>query len=54
VDQKFTEAQKAKVLLLVSADNEILWVVGQRIDDRYKVTNLTKSIFLCRQNPKDK
>jgi tRNA(Ile)-lysidine synthase len=54
VDQKFTEWQKLNVWLLVSADNEILWVVGHRIDDRCKVTDSTKTIFLCRQNPIDK
>ena len=48
VDQKFTEAQKQSVFLLVSAENEILWVVGYRIDDRFKITNATKSIFVCR------
>jgi tRNA(Ile)-lysidine synthase len=47
VDQKFTEAQKQNVLLLLSADNEILWVVGHRIDDRFKVTSETKSVFRC-------
>jgi tRNA(Ile)-lysidine synthase len=48
VDQKFTETQKRNVLLLVSAENEILWVVGYRIDDRFKLTNGTKSVFVCR------
>jgi len=47
VDQKFTEAQKRNVFLLVSADGEMLWVVGHRIDDRFKITNATKSILLC-------
>ena len=47
VDQKFTEAQKANVFLLVSDDDEVLWVVGHRIDDRYKVTSETKSILRC-------
>ena len=47
VDQKFTEWQKRNVWLLVSADSEILWVVGHRIDDRYKVTTETKTIFRC-------
>ena len=47
VDQKFTEAQKQNVLLLLSAENEILWVVGHRIDDRFKVTSETKSVFRC-------
>ena len=50
VDQKFTEWQKRNVWLLVSADGDILWVVGYRIDERYKVSNSTKTIFLCRQN----
>ena len=48
VDQKFTEAQKQNVFLLVSAKNEILWVVGHRIDDRFKIEKATKSVFECR------
>ncbi len=49
VDQKFTDAQKRNVFLLVSAENVVLWVVGHRIDDRFKVTAQTKYIFVCRQ-----
>jgi len=47
VDQKFTEWQKQNVWLLVSADGDILWVVGYRIDDRYKVVAETNSVFRC-------
>ena len=47
VDQKFTEWQKQNVWLLVSDNNDILWVVGYRIDDRYKVTVETNSVFHC-------
>ena len=47
VDLKFTDAQKEQVLLLSSAKNEILWVVGYRVDDRFKVTTETKTIFQC-------
>ena len=47
VDQKFTEREKQNVWLLVSADGDILWVVGQRIDDRYKVSAETNSVFHC-------
>ena len=50
VDQKFTEYQKQNVWLLVSTDGDIIWVVGHRIDERFKVSDSTKSIFLCRQN----
>ena len=48
VDQKFTEAQKATVFLLVSADSQILWVVGHRIDDRFKVKDETRNVLACR------
>ena len=47
VDQKFTEWQKRNVWLLVSADGDILWVVGWRIDDWFKVISATKSILRC-------
>ena len=48
VDQKFTDYQKQNVWLLVSADNAIVWVVGHRIDERFKTTSETKIIFRCR------
>ena len=47
VDQKFTEWEKRNVWLLVSADGDILWVAGYRIDDRFKVTKDTKCVFRC-------
>jgi tRNA(Ile)-lysidine synthase len=47
VDQKFTEWKKQNIWLLVSADGDILWVVGQRIDDQYKMTSKTKCVFHC-------
>lgn len=50
VDQKFTEYQKQNVWLLVSADGDILWVVGYRMDDRFKIVNDTKTVFECRWN----
>jgi tRNA(Ile)-lysidine synthase len=50
MDQKFTEWQKRNVWLLVSANGEILWVVGYRIDDRFKVRLETKIVFGCRIN----
>ncbi|MCQ2287316.1 MAG: tRNA(Ile)-lysidine synthetase, partial [Bacteroidales bacterium] len=45
VNQKYTNNQKENQWLLVSANGDILWVVGQRIDDRYKVQKDTKSVF---------
>jgi len=48
VDQKFTEYQKQNVWLMVSDSGDILWVVGHRIDERFKTTSETKIIFRCR------
>ena len=48
MDQKFTEAQKESVWILTTSENEILWVVGHRIDDRFKVSKDTKTVFQCR------
>ena len=47
VDQKFTEWQKQNTWLLASSNDDILWVVGYRIDERYKVTSETKTVFRC-------
>ena len=51
VDQKFMEYQKRNVWLLVSADNAIVWVVGHRIDERFKTNSETKIIFRCQLIP---
>ena len=45
VDQKMTNRQKEECYVLVTADDTIVWVVGRRIDDRYKVTDKTKTIL---------
>lgn len=43
-DQKFSAKQKKTCMLLVSED-KIVWVIGYRPDDRFKITPLTKSIL---------
>ncbi|WP_292944801.1 tRNA lysidine(34) synthetase TilS [Olleya sp. UBA1516] len=43
-DQKLSLLEKQKVLLLCSQD-KIVWVINHRADDRFKVTNQTKSIL---------
>ena len=44
VHQKFTNHQKETTWLLCAANN-IVWVVGHRIDNRYKVTEKTKRVL---------
>ena len=48
VDQKMTTRQKEECQVLTTADGQIVWVVGRRIDDRFKVSENTKTIFLVR------
>lgn len=44
VDQKIDVLQKQKIRLLLS-DSKIVWVVGYRSDDRFKIDNNTKSYY---------
>ena len=48
VDQKMTTRQKEECLVLTTANDEIVWVVGRRIDDYYKVTDKTKTVLIVR------
>ena len=48
VDQKMTTRQKEECCVLTSADDQIVWVVGRRIDERYKVTDQTKTVLIVR------
>ncbi len=47
IDQKISLADKKNITILESG-NEIVWVVGLRIDERYKIALDTKSTVLCR------
>ena len=44
IDQKFSIADKEDVWVLQSGD-DIMWIVGVRMDDRFKITNRTKNIL---------
>ena len=44
-DLKLTTKQKEDTCVLTTADNQIVWVVGQRIDDRFRVTDQTKTVL---------
>ena len=44
IDKKIPLNLKNQVLLLVSG-SDIVWVVGDRIDDRYKITEQTVQVY---------
>ena len=46
IDLKMNIFLKEKTLLICS-NNEIIWIVGQRIDERYKATSKTKNMYIA-------
>jgi tRNA(Ile)-lysidine synthase len=44
IDQKMSLTEKDKIWI-VESNKRILWIVGKRIDDRFKVTDKTKKIL---------
>ncbi len=46
IDNKINRLLKEKILLLCS-NNDIIWVIGHRIDERYKATSKTKKMYIA-------
>ena len=44
-DNNFTTFQKKTTVILTDSNGQILWIVGYRIDDRFKITEKTKTIY---------
>ncbi len=47
IDNKLSLSEKENSWLLCS-DNKIVWVIGQRLDNRFKITSATKNILRIR------
>ena len=48
INEKVSLPEKNRQFVLVSGD-DIVWVVGRRIDDRYRVSDRTENILLLRR-----
>ena len=44
-DEKISIIDKRRTLILINGNNELIWVINQRIDDRYKITESSKKIL---------
>lgn len=47
IDRKFSRFEKDQAWLLCSG-NDIVWIVNERLDDRYKLSNTTKTVYFVR------
>jgi tRNA(Ile)-lysidine synthase len=45
VANKFSIAEKEKVWLMVDAQDQIVWIIGQRIADQNRLKAATKRVF---------
>jgi tRNA(Ile)-lysidine synthase len=45
-DKKIDKFKKEEVYLLVDANNQIIWVIGFRQDNRYKIDSNTEDILI--------
>ena len=50
IDQKLSKTEKEKAWV-IEMNKKIIWVVGQRIDDRFKVTEKTRSVLKLVHRP---
>ncbi len=46
IDNKVSVLDKEKVCVLTS-DGKIVWLIGHRIDERFKITEATKNVYIC-------
>ena len=47
IDRKFSRIDKEKALIIESA-GRIVWIIGQRIDNRFRITESTKKALIIK------
>ncbi|HXB13963.1 MAG TPA: tRNA lysidine(34) synthetase TilS, partial [Bacteroidia bacterium] len=46
IDNKVSRPDKERVYVLISG-NKIAWIIGHRIDNRFKIVSATKKLYIC-------
>ena len=46
IDEKLSRFEKEKCCIMCS-DEKIMWIIGHRMDDRFKITNKTKKAYIA-------
>ena len=46
VDNKFSRIEKEECYLLFSGE-DIIWIIGHRMDDRFKIISNTKKVYIA-------
>lgn len=54
IDQKVPQHIRDRIPILVDGDGRIIWIVGERIDDRFKITSKTQSLLMLKYEFKKK
>ncbi|MFP3037092.1 MAG: tRNA lysidine(34) synthetase TilS C-terminal domain-containing protein [Candidatus Karelsulcia muelleri] len=44
-DKKMSLVEKKNIWVLLNGDNKIIWIISDRLDQHFKVTNLTKKVL---------
>ena len=47
-DRKFSLFEKENQYVVCSSDDKIIWLIGERSDNRFRITNTTKRVMIIR------
>ncbi|MFW5873615.1 MAG: tRNA lysidine(34) synthetase TilS [Bacillota bacterium] len=48
IDEKFPKHIRDRIPILVDGKGRIIWIVGERLDDRFKITSRTQNILMLK------
>ncbi|PIF01474.1 MAG: tRNA lysidine(34) synthetase TilS [Paludibacter sp.] len=50
IDEKINKIEKENSWVLLNSNNQIIWIIGKRLDNRFKITNKTSEIIELKTN----